>query len=185
MRGVRQTVQMRSRFLWIIAGAASAVVLLVLRQLSVASIFHAAVVFMLCCIAAHDVETRRIENGTVCTLFCLRLYALVLAWAAGVAGVGIALESSVVGAAVVLMVLLATACLSQRVTGSAGIGGGDIKLLSALGFWFGWEAGLAVAALSCVLLLTAQTVRARPVRQATFAFAPFIAVSSVCALLVM
>ena len=141
---------------------------------------------MLCCIAAHDAKTRRIENVTVLAVAGLRLYEITLGAIAGGTGLASALSYSIVGAMAVLTVLLATAMIMERGTGSAGIGGGDVKLLAALGFCFGWEAGLATVGLSCLLMVFHQMIsrQVRPSHTIACAFAPYIAVASMFTMLV-
>lgn len=179
---------MQRRFLVIGAsiGAASSVLMLLDHRCSTASIFQASLAFMLCCIAAHDAETRRIENVTVLAVAGLRLYEMTLAAIAGGTDFASTFSYSLVGAAAVLTVLLATAMIMERGTGSAGIGGGDVKLLAALGFCFGWEAGLATVGLSCLLMVLHQMLsrRVRHSRTAAYAFAPYIAVASMFTMLV-
>jgi|GEM_PF-2189761 len=174
-----------TRTAWVFMGAAAAVLVLLVHPGLPATIFKAALIFMLCCIAAHDAATRRIENATVLAIICLRAYEAVHAGVFGIAHPLLELAASCAGALTVLTVLLVTAHLSERLTASAGIGGGDVKLLAALGFFLGWERGLIIAGLSCVLLVAMQTLpRGRP-RSSMHAFAPYIAVSSLLALLVM
>ena len=179
---------MQRRFLVIGAsiGAASAVIILLAHRWSTASIFQASIAFMLCCIAAHDAKTRRIENVTVLAVAGLRLYEMTLAAIAGGTGLASALSYSLVGAAAVFAVLLATVMIMERGTGSAGIGGGDVKLLAALGFCFGWESGLATVGLSCLLMVLHQMIsrQVRPSHNITCAFAPYIAVASMFTMLV-
>ena len=86
---------------------------------------------------------------------------------------------------VVLAVLLGTARIMERRSGTAGIGGGDVKLLAALGFCLGWEAGLAITGISSVLLVLHRLIprTSRTSRGAAFAFAPYIAVASMFTML--
>ena len=177
----------RLRTIWICTGAAAAVLMLLAHRLSTASVFQAAVAFMLACAAAHDLETRRIENRTVITVATLRLYEIALGAIAGTCSFSETLSYSLLGAAAVLAVLLATTALMERRSGSAGIGGGDVKLLTALGFCYGWETGLAIAGLSCALLLLHNLAPhgLRPARGAAFAFAPYIAVASLFTVLAL
>ena len=135
--------------------------------------------------AAHDIECRRIENGAVLAIAGLRVWELALAARTNTASALHGAVASLAGGAAVLAFLLGAAALMERRSGATGIGGGDVKLLCALAFWFGWEAGLAIAALSCLLLVAAQPLLARRGRRETFAFAPFIAISSGLLLLIM
>lgn len=89
-----------------------------------------------------DLRRRVIPNG--CAL-AVALSGLALGAAEGAAA------RSLAGGAAALAVLLLAARASARRGGAPGVGGGDVKLLSALGLWFGPVAGLAVVALSCLL----------------------------------
>lgn len=62
-----------------------------------------------------------------------------------------AVGRALAGGACVLAVMASAALASARVRGAPGVGGGDIKLLSAVGVWAGPVGGLAVVALSCLL----------------------------------
>ena len=61
------------------------------------------------------------------------------------------LLSAAGGGLVVLVVMLAAAGLSARAGHGPGVGGGDVKLLSAVGFWVGPVGGLLVVGLSCAV----------------------------------
>ncbi|MBQ6521495.1 MAG: hypothetical protein IJI15_01505, partial [Atopobiaceae bacterium] len=67
------------RSIWIIAGFPAAALVLLLGSCSVASIVRAALAFMLCAAAGHDLVLRRIENGTVLAVVLLHVWELVLA----------------------------------------------------------------------------------------------------------
>ena len=66
---------------------------------------------------------------------------------------GRAAARSALGAAVVLCVMVLAAAASRRLTGRAGVGGGDVKLLCAAGAWAGPAWGLAVVAGACATSL--------------------------------
>ncbi|MDO5106944.1 MAG: prepilin peptidase, partial [Coriobacteriaceae bacterium] len=176
---VRQTTQ---RSIWIIAGVPSAALVLLLGGCSTTAVFHAALAFMLCAAAGHDLVLRRIENGTVLAVVLLRVWELVLAGIADPPSLAAQCAFSIAGGAVVLAVLLGTARIMERGTGSAGIGGGDVKLLAALGLCLGWEAGLATVGLSC-LLMVLHRFAPRTRRADAYAFAPYIAVASMFTML--
>lgn len=100
--------------------------------------------------AACDAQRRLIPNGCSCVAAlagALRAGALCLAGADAAATLGRALA----GGVIVLAVMLAAAALSRRARGEAGVGGGDVKLLAALGLWLGPVGGLACVALSCLV----------------------------------
>ena len=99
--------------------------------------------------AAVDLARRVIPNGcAVAVLGSGVARALLGTVADGEPG---RLGDAALGVAVVLGVMLVTAWASARPGGEAGVGGGDVKLLSALGAWAGPVGGLAIVALSCAL----------------------------------
>ena len=57
----------------------------------------------------------------------------------------------IAGGALVMLVTLASARLGVALGRGPGIGGGDVKLLSAAGLWTGPICGLALVAASCML----------------------------------
>ena len=75
--------------------------------------------------------------------------------------------------------------------GSENMGGGDIKLLAVVGFYFGLSTGLVVTAAACALgacatLLLQKSSKAAPdTRSDTFPLGPAIAVSAIAAMLVL
>lgn len=174
--------QGRSRIIWTGLGAASAALMLSLPlwERPAQGAVHAAMAVLLVYAAAHDAKTRIIPNGVVAALATLRLAELGALAVSDVRGALDASAASLAGAAAVLAVLLTTACLMERRTGSAGVGGGDVKLLGTLGFCFGWEAGLLIAGLSCALMLAHRLIPrfGKPEADA-FAFAPYIAVAAI------
>lgn len=113
---------------------------------------------------ASDLGTRTIPNGCVAAVaLCAAptvTYADDLACAAA---------RSLAGAAAVLALLLAARGLSRKLHGSAGIGAGDIKLLSALGLWAGPVGGLAIVGASCVIALIGRAAAQRSREAASFA----------------
>lgn len=58
----------------------------------------------------------------------------------GVAGLGIDIQSRLIGGSVGFAALFTTAWLYRRVRGREGMGQGDPKLLGAIGCWLGWLA---------------------------------------------
>ena len=176
---VRQSAE---RSVWIIAGVPASAFVLLLGGCSTASIIRAALAFMLCAAAGHDLVLRRIENGTVLAVVLLRVWELALAGVADPSTIVAQCASSLAGAATVFAVLIGTARIMERRSGTAGIGGGDVKLLAALGFCLGWEAGLAITGISSILLVLHRIIP-RTSRGAAFAFAPYIAVASMFTML--
>lgn len=98
--------------------------------------------------AASDLWGRVIPNGCVAAVVLARIpLALAAEEPAGT------LAHSVAGMVTVLVFLLLSAAISRRMTGSAGLGGGDVKLFCALGAWAGPLGGLIVVGVSCALAL--------------------------------
>lgn len=115
---------------------------------------HAVLAAALGVAAATDLARRLIPNAcplAVCAAAALRLAARALAGEASPSD----LPRALVGGAVVAGAMLAAAALSHWARGEAGVGGGDVKLLGAVGLWVGPVAGLACVALSCLLALVA------------------------------
>lgn len=98
---------------------------------------------------ASDLRSRTIPNA--CSF---------VAAALGIARAILASElfDALAGMAVVAVVLLATNAVFFRVRGERGVGGGDVKLFSALGFWTGPKGGLLLVALACAFGLIGKAV---------------------------
>lgn len=138
--------------------------------------------------ARTDLERRVIPNG--CSV-AVGVSGLVRAAArrAGGAGAGAVAEAAL-GVLAVLAVMGLAAAASRRLSGRSGVGGGDVKLLSAVGAWVGPVAGLVVVALSCAVGVAAWAIgavarRDRPARAAESAIplAPAVALSAMAVVL--
>lgn len=161
-------------------GAAIAALVLSAQPTSMSAPLHAGAAIVLACAAIHDAQTRRIENSLVATIVALRVLEIALLGVRdGLAAAASALGSSAAAGTALLAALALMAYGMERATGSAGIGGGDIKLFSALAFFLGLTAALAIIMLSCAAALVH---RARA--KAPFAFAPYIAAASFAVLTV-
>ncbi len=114
--------------------------------------------------AASDLGSRTIPNGCVAAVAAARLP--VLAFCDERLPV---LVESFLGLATVLALLLLSAAVSRRMTGSCGIGGGDLKLFSALGLWAGPVGGLAIVGLSCLVALAGRLIVRRARDAASYA----------------
>ncbi len=73
--------------------------------------------------------------------------------ASGVEAAGALVADALAGALATLAVMLGAALASWRARGTPGVGGGDVKLLGAVGVWLGPAWGLAAVALSCTAAL--------------------------------
>lgn len=137
--------------------------------------------------AATDLARRVVPNGCVAAVAASgtarALIAAVALRAPGAPG------EAALGAVTVLAVMLAAAAASSRRGGGSGVGGGDVKLLAALGTWLGPVAGLATVALSCLLAvlgwavaaLSALALRRRPPARAV-PLAPAVAIAALLVL---
>ena len=99
--------------------------------------------------AATDLSCRIVPNG--CALAVAAAGALRAAVASAHHHDVMPLLSSAGGGLVVLVIMLAAAGLYARAGHGPGVGGGDVKLLSAVGFWVGPVGGLLVVGLSCAV----------------------------------
>lgn len=76
--------------------------------------------------------------------------------AVGIAGLGAEIEARLIGGAIGFTSLYMIAWAYQRLRGRDGMGGGDPKLLGAIGCWLGWEAlPIVLLAASTLGLMTA------------------------------
>lgn len=97
-----------------------------------------------------DLKRRIVPNGCVVAASASGLaYALIKA-TIGAGGFGV-VARAVTGGVTVLLVMLAAAMLSVRASGTQGVGGGDVKLLAAVGVWLGPVGGLLAVGLACLL----------------------------------
>lgn len=100
--------------------------------------------------AVTDLKHRIVPNGCVVAASASGLaYALIKATIEA-DGLGV-VARAVAGGVTVLLVMLAAAMLSFRASGTQGVGGGDVKLLAAVGVWLGPVGGLLVVGLACLL----------------------------------
>lgn len=111
--------------------------------------------------AVSDLSSRVIPNGCVLAVALARVPVL------AVCGEGArAFGAASLGMITVLAFLLLSANVSRKLTGSSGLGGGDLKLLAALGLWTGPVGGLAVVGASCLVALVGRFVCQR-IREAS------------------
>lgn len=97
--------------------------------------------------AATDLRCRIVPNGCVAAVAGSGLVRALVA--AGGAGPAAPLRA-LFGGASVLAVMLAASAISRRLGRGQGVGGGDVKLLAAVGVWVGPLAGLLAVGLSCL-----------------------------------
>lgn len=96
---------------------------------------------------------------------------------------GVAFQDRVIGAAAGYGGLMLVAIGYRRLRGRDGLGGGDPKLLGALGAWMGWQTLpliLLIASLSGLLMAAYDTARGRPVERTTrMPLGTFLAVAAI------
>lgn len=108
-------------------------------------------VLMVALLVASVTDMRRRIIPNECAVAVALAGLLHSAVASVVSGSAEPLQRAVLGLAAVLAVMLVTALVSARLGGLSGVGGGDVKLLSALGIWTGPLTGLMVLAGACLL----------------------------------
>lgn len=109
--------------------------------------------------AATDLACRIVPNG--CSLAVVASGAARALAAATLGGRGAApVLSAALGAVVVFATMALAAWLSARGREGPGVGGGDVKLLTAVGVWAGPVGGLAAVGLSCLVGLVGWAVSA-------------------------
>lgn len=102
--------------------------------------------------AVEDLARRVIPDGCSVAVAASGAVAVAARAAAGGAA-GALVADALSGALVALAVMLGAALASWRARGTPGVGGGDVKLLGAVGVWLGPAWGLAAIALSCAVAL--------------------------------
>ena len=163
--------------------------------------------------SAIDLRERRIPNKLVTAMAALwlsvrvLLAAIVAACSAGAFGVdaqigdaalvasatmmrmipfGLTLGDGLVGALVLGGGSLATSIAFERLAQRPSMGGGDVKLLAAVGLFLSWERGLWCLFAACLVVLVMQMVSriregGKRIASQTFPFAPAILVGVVIA----
>ncbi len=105
---------------------------------------------LLLTVSLTDLDARVIPNPCVGAVVLLRAGALAARVPEGAAGVANAAGSLASGVAMLALLLVSTR-VARRLLGEAGMGAGDLKLLSALALFTGFERGLLLLALASAL----------------------------------
>ena len=101
-------------------------------------------------------------------------------------GVHAALEDAVLGAALGYLSLRAVQLLFRALRGFEGMGGGDAKLLAALGAWSGWQLLPLIAFLAASIGVVVSLIALAATRRGAgerVAFGPYLALAGLAALL--
>lgn len=123
---------------------------------------QALIVALMVAASAHDVSTRIIPNCFAVAIVALHAFLMLVSAHYCGADLPQMLASSIIGATVIGGGMLGLTVVFERFTGSLAMGGGDLKLLFALGFAFGWQRGMILLTAACVLFsLVVLPVRVR------------------------
>ena len=109
--------------------------------------------------AATDLACRIVPNGCVAAVALSGAARTLVAATLGGRGAA-AVLSAVLGAALVFAIMVSAALLSARGREGPGVGGGDVKLLAAVGVWTGPVGGLVAIGLSCLVGLVGWAIGA-------------------------
>lgn len=120
-------------------------------------------------LALIDLRTRLLPDALTLPL----LWAgLLVSWA----GFGVGLHDAVLGAALGYGVLRMSGALFELLRGAPGMGGGDMKLLAALGAWVGWQVLALLLFAACISGLLGVLAFGRGgIWRQSFAFGPHLA----------
>lgn len=119
-----------------------------------------------------DARTRYLPDALTLPLLWAGLGVAWLGW-------GVTLHDAVAAAGLGYGLLRSTDAVFRRWRGRPGIGGGDMKLLAAIGAWTGWAPLPAVLLMACgsgVLYVLLHRGHRR--RHAAFAFGPFLSLAA-------
>lgn len=136
----------------------------------------AAFLWILLVCSLTDVAAWLIPNGCVLAAMAIRaIYLVIIAFVQGpLVTVGLAIRS-LTGAFAVGIPLLVLTLIMDHVLQTDSMGGGDLKLFSVAGAFFGWRACLFLVPLSCILGILFALTGKKGSR--AFPFGPAIALS--------
>ncbi len=134
--------------------------------------FWGAALIALACI---DARTYYLPDAITQPLCWAGLMAASLGW------IGVDLTSALWGAVLGYLMLWSVAGVFRLLRGIEGMGGGDFKLLAALGAWFGWQSISVLVLVACVLGMGHGLLRSRAQRlaQPHFPFGPSLCLAAV------
>lgn len=102
-----------------------------------------------------DLEKYLIPNGCIIAAIVTRALYLVGAWAIDGADIVPMLAFSAVGSVVLGGALLVMVLIGDKVLGNSTMGGGDIKLFFVAGLYFGWQQGIFLVIVACIVGIVA------------------------------
>ena len=149
---------------------------------------HALMVALLSVAVVADVRVRIIPNAVSVGIVALHAVGMPVVAACGGGALASAVAESAVGAVVLGGGLFAFTVAYEALRGGEAMGGGDLKLVAALGFAFGIADGAASLFAACVafaLAMGAKTLVAALCRRPAPANGPFAPALAVGAFLVM
>lgn len=98
-----------------------------------------------------DLDSYIIPNACILAAIAVRITYLLVAWLAFGADIAALIIPCLIGAAVLGGGVLVVALVMDRVLGRESMGGGDIKLFAVAGFYFGWQQGILLLIVSCIV----------------------------------
>lgn len=143
---------------------------------AIASMF---LVWSLICLIVIDIEHQLLPDSLTLPLVWVGLLANFF-------GLFTTLESAVLGAVVGYLSFWLIFQIYHYITGRAGLGYGDFKLLAALGAWLGWESLPAIVLLSSlggILFVLAMMFGGKLNQRLHLSFGPFLAIAGWVSLL--
>jgi leader peptidase (prepilin peptidase)/N-methyltransferase len=95
-------------------------------------------------------------------------------------GIFTSFQNAVIGAIVAYLLLWLVSFLFEKLRNKEGLGGGDVKLLAALGAWLGWQQLpliLLISSVLCLIVMLVLMLLKKHKADQPFAFGPFLAIA--------
>lgn len=83
-----------------------------------------------------------------------------------------------IGAAALFLPVLLIVLVMEKILKTEAMGGGDLKLLALLGLYFGWQQGLFLVLVSCILGLVLQAAAGRLKKRTQTPFGPALSLAA-------
>jgi leader peptidase (prepilin peptidase)/N-methyltransferase len=146
-----------------LAGATAAFLSIAVFGLTWSALFAAILLFAMIALAAIDLETGYLPDALTLPLIGLGLIV-------NVRGQFVSFSDSAIGAATGYLAFAAIIWLYRRLRSREGLGGGDAKLLAALGAWGGWALlplSVFIGACLALVFLAGARLAGRPLNPET------------------